>query len=479
MTQDKNDLEIKNSINEIKGVDDTGDDKSFEVKTMPQKFLSVLSSSGGRDKRNRLGGTKKILAIGGIVIVAVGALMFLAAWLFLKSMDGDGGQSDTVDLPVEKGNIEDVAEVTGDEDSGGEKTSSQEQIEDEDSADEFNLTELLDVTKWSSYDDSELGYKFKYPTSWVSGEFKGPTDSLTDLAGGVSFSDQLLGANLFVEVFVNSDKLSLDQWLETNKTVQASQYRTIKIDNIGARRYDGDDKFDVVVAANSYVYSINFDMSSSDYDLTPLYNEFLINFNLVVIDVPNGDQQPLLEPGLDSDGDGLTDMEEDMYRTDKLVLDSDGDGYQDGDEVVNLYNPLVAGSARIYDSNLVKEYVDSQLEYRIFYPSSWEQKSNKDSVIFQSDSGEFFQILFYEHKINYREIETTKQWYKQFIDSDLSGFEDIKIAGLDGLLANDGMSAYVLFGGRVYQMVYNIGLEYEVNFKSSFNMMVKSFTLLD
>ncbi len=43
---------------------------------------------------------------------------------------------------------------------------------------------------------------------------------------------------------------------------------------------------------------------------------------------------------LDSDNDGLTDENEEIYGTDRINPDTDGDGYLDGDEIKNGYNPL-------------------------------------------------------------------------------------------------------------------------------------------
>lgn len=50
---------------------------------------------------------------------------------------------------------------------------------------------------------------------------------------------------------------------------------------------------------------------------------------------------------LDSDGDGLTDLEEATHGSDPQVVDSDGDGYGDGDEVVEGHSPTDAED-RIY-----------------------------------------------------------------------------------------------------------------------------------
>ena len=51
----------------------------------------------------------------------------------------------------------------------------------------------------------------------------------------------------------------------------------------------------------------------------------------------------------DSDGDGLTDWAEvKIYHTNPLNPDTDGDGYTDGNEVINGYDPLKPGNARLY-----------------------------------------------------------------------------------------------------------------------------------
>lgn len=57
----------------------------------------------------------------------------------------------------------------------------------------------------------------------------------------------------------------------------------------------------------------------------------------------------------DSDSDGLNDGTEiNIYKTDPLIADTDGDGYKDGEEVVNSYDPNIAGSAKLYS---VPQYV--------------------------------------------------------------------------------------------------------------------------
>lgn len=52
----------------------------------------------------------------------------------------------------------------------------------------------------------------------------------------------------------------------------------------------------------------------------------------------------------DTDGDGLTDWAEvKIYKTDPLNPDTDGDSYADGAEVINGFDPLKPGNARLYE----------------------------------------------------------------------------------------------------------------------------------
>jgi len=49
------------------------------------------------------------------------------------------------------------------------------------------------------------------------------------------------------------------------------------------------------------------------------------------------------EKNKDSDNDGLTDWQEEIYKTDPNNPDTDGDGYLDGEEVLSGYDPLKPG----------------------------------------------------------------------------------------------------------------------------------------
>lgn len=60
--------------------------------------------------------------------------------------------------------------------------------------------------------------------------------------------------------------------------------------------------------------------------------------------VPTPAPMPTQPPqNMDSDGDGLLDIDEVKYGTDVNKPDTDGDGYRDGEEVQNGYDPLGPG----------------------------------------------------------------------------------------------------------------------------------------
>lgn len=57
-----------------------------------------------------------------------------------------------------------------------------------------------------------------------------------------------------------------------------------------------------------------------------------------------GARETIIDPeNKDSDGDGLKDWEEDLYKTDIYNPDTDGDGFLDGEEINSGHNPTVKG----------------------------------------------------------------------------------------------------------------------------------------
>ncbi|MBI4142681.1 hypothetical protein HY480_02290 [Candidatus Uhrbacteria bacterium] len=74
---------------------------------------------------------------------------------------------------------------------------------------------------------------------------------------------------------------------------------------------------------------------------------------------------------VDTDGDGLTDAEENVIGTNVRAKDTDGDGYDDRTELLNLYNPLAIAPERLADSGAVFTYAHPVDGWEAYLPKSW------------------------------------------------------------------------------------------------------------
>jgi hypothetical protein len=129
---------------------------------------------------------------------------------------------------------------------------------------------------------------------------------------------------------------------------------------------------------------------------------------------------------LDSDQDGLTDLEEISYGTDPKNRDTDGDGYSDGAEVRAGYDPTVpAPGDRITDSKkFLSESLEPELSEETDKKNLTEQIARKISEISQSADEESQEIGMDEIKAMVSESLSS-----DFSEKDLPEIkkEDIKI----------------------------------------------------
>ncbi|MEI6627659.1 MAG: hypothetical protein WCL61_03625, partial [bacterium] len=80
---------------------------------------------------------------------------------------------------------------------------------------------------------------------------------------------------------------------------------------------------------------------------------------------------------MDSDVDNLTDIEEGIISADPNNPDTDGDTYKDGDELINGYNPLLAGSSdsaklssAVFMNGFTTNFVTDN--FRVLYFHNWQ-----------------------------------------------------------------------------------------------------------
>ncbi len=198
------------------------------------------------------------------------------------------------------------------------------------------------------------------------------------------------------------------------------------------------------------------------------------------------EEEPILPEELkmsqDSDSDLLTDLEEGLWGTNPLESDSDGDGYNDGVEIINLYNPTVAGSGtgKLLDSNLIKTYTNTKFGYSVYYPSSWQvQDLNEagEEMMFKSATGEFVEVIVQKNQGGFL---LAKDWYlnqnQAVKESDL---EEILIGNWSGVKSPDKLNVYLVNNNYIYTLTMNIGLKQELNYQTTYEMMLKSFRLFE
>ncbi len=460
--------------------------ENFEVHTLPQKFLSLRPAGARPDSAHQkrkptVSGFKKNLIIGVVIVLFVGGAMALAAWLFVKSIRQPEAQQAPVaqaPLAAESGQAQNLNNRPAEENgSSAEATSSP--------------AEILNFDNWQTIKNDKYFYTFQAPSVWqqasvVSGSnVNGRLEefSLKDKQGQVKFS---------LVIFDNVHQLDLKDWLLNVQHLSDAQLQAFTLYNQPAYKVVDKNKSDYVIYSlyGPYIYALSFKNNApSDNDMKAVNNHLLISFKFLPLKdgaggrADNSGQSTTAEtnikftPAIDSDHDGLTDVEEKLYGTDKTKRDTDADGYIDGDEVANLYDPLRPGSAKLYASSSVKTYLNKEYNYNLLYPAAWQVKSeNDDSVIFQDKDGEFVQVLVVPDKKHYSDI---LDWYKANVNLDTSQLTKFNIDGIKAVRTPDGYKVYFLYHGRLYSLIYNIGLRQDANFMVTFDMMIKSLSLME
>ena len=180
----------------------------------------------------------------------------------------------------------------------------------------------------------------------------------------------------------------------------------------------------------------------------------------------------------DTDGDGLTLAEENFYSTNPDKNDTDGDGYPDGSELLNGYDPTKP-SGTLAQSGLFSTY--KHILYTVDYPKSWslrEQDKEKNEVLLVAPNGEFIEILTIDNPDGY----ALTDWYqRQFPAADLGRVTVVKINNLSGFRLPDNQTYYLMADNsksKIFVLIYNNGDFSTTNFITTFNVVAKSFKLL-
>lgn len=219
-------------------------------------------------------------------------------------------------------------------------------------------------------------------------------------------------------------------------------------------------------------------LKAGEYQAGPTLIEPLVenvdNGDNVVMDTEEGIE---LLSGLDSDSDGLTDIEENLYKTNSTLVDSDEDGYSDASELVNLYDPSQAGVA-LADNTTVMQYINTAFNYSILYPSDWTVRAlteDKMEIIFNSKTTEFIQILILENPLGL----SARNWYLNYNpDADETSLKEVVLNNMIGIQTASKRYTYLAVGSNIYSIIYNIGTTNQLNYQSTYEMMLNSWELI-
>lgn len=178
----------------------------------------------------------------------------------------------------------------------------------------------------------------------------------------------------------------------------------------------------------------------------------------------------------DSDQDGLTDTEEQLFETDKLNPDTDGDTYKDGGEVIAGFNPRKGNRADLATSGLVNQYSNPLFGYTIYYPAKFLARSIDETnreVLFTAVTGELITISV-DDQVQH---PTLAAWYKeQFPDVSDTVQLTTTISGVEAFYSPDGLSVYFLKDGRLFAITYNPAAVTQLGYPTVFKRMLKDFT---
>ncbi len=224
-------------------------------------------------------------------------------------------------------------------------------------------------------------------------------------------------------------------------------------------------------------YSYRVSATNSGGDSTPS-NEGVATIEALPVPPPPA---PTLPPGgLDSDSDGLSDVEEGMFTTDLHNPDTDSDGFLDGNEVFHLYNPGARAPGRLIESGLVKESLGT-VGWSLYVPNAWSATldladGSRATIVTGRD--EAFKILLQENPA----ALPIDQWLLAQSSSTAqmatSSLRQITTkGGLQGWLSPDRLTAAFAWGDKIFTIAYDLHGQSFVNMRTLFEMMLNSLHL--
>lgn len=172
--------------------------------------------------------------------------------------------------------------------------------------------------------------------------------------------------------------------------------------------------------------------------------------------------------GLDSDADGITDVEESLLGTNPQLFDTDGDGYGDGAELKGLYSPLAKGAGINAMTSLKR--VDLR-GMNLLLPQTWKVTSTPDDTNALSiDTGS---LAFW--KISSRAVDTAQS---KFVLEELRARSGaiplVTKSGVEGVLYDKGLMLSFVMNGTMVDVSYITNGATTIEYRALFDLMFHS-----
>lgn len=202
-------------------------------------------------------------------------------------------------------------------------------------------------------------------------------------------------------------------------------------------------------------------------------------------------EEEIITFGPDFDKDKLSDIEERIFKTDPKKPDTDTDGILDGAEVKNAYDPTKGEGAALKDSGLVDTFVNQVYQYTFLYPKfpdEWAVSAldqTQKEVMASAATGEYFSIRVEDNPQKLQVLD----WYTTVYATGRASeqMQALSFGSWNALMRADGRVYYLVrkdersqtLTSQVYVLTYAPNAKKELNYLTTFQMLVKSFSPLE
>lgn len=173
--------------------------------------------------------------------------------------------------------------------------------------------------------------------------------------------------------------------------------------------------------------------------------------------------------GVDTDADGLTDVEEGIYGTTPTIVDTDGDGFSDGSEIKNLFSPTAKGKPLSADPHVQKAAWNG---WSLLLPTAWILTPSADdpsSATIRTGTASTF-VLHVMANPSHRTLQ-------DIVGVPASEKVSKTASGYYALQTPDGLTTYLAAGDTIVSMTYALGTDRTYEYRTSAALLVNSFAL--